>query len=449
MTGPGTPRNPDGRSDARIDGTRRRLLGVVGAGAASIAGCLGGGGGEGTPETTASETNDGGTTDGDDDSDEATTADGGGETTTETVPERVANARPWRNVEGGPASRNYLSATGPDELTKLWAHEVESDAVWTAAGPLVGNQVACLKVDGRTFRGVDLATGETAWEHEIEPGGDGREGNSPVFGTPVLSGGNLVFSMREEPGILRAVDLESGDEEWTAKLDGEDPDHWATPVATESALIAPGGDPVRVDPSTGDRIRTYEYARANGLPTCYVLHGRLYATYHGGRTYQVVAFDLESGETLGSREVPASFEPTMADGTRVYFRDPERGRLLGYDPTTENPPRELQPSGRFPAVAADGDRIYQVTRNGGAAAFSPSDGELLARYQGGFDDVAVTSDRVYEASHTNLRAYDKQGTKVGEGELDLSDPYDASIAVTGGRLYAMFPGHGLYAFGSE
>lgn len=237
-------------------------------------------------------------------------------------------------------STSYVTAWDAETGDKLW--EIEGYSIWDlqlADGVLVAlrsipptpNQLETnVEVQSSTtLIGLDSKTGEQLWEREIA---DGLE--IGMWELQFLAIDELVITVGKG-GSIYALDLRTGEQVWSSTFDPGTP--WPTRfergdatisfdqfafVMTEwnhQIAIANGDGAVQIiDPSDGETVATHNLGgkRSLGYLSLHALPNGLLLT-HGGESYQMTAFDPETGNTLWEREIDGDLTVSISDNGMI------------------------------------------------------------------------------------------------------------------------------------
>lgn len=225
-------------------------------------------------------------------------------------------------VHGGPrrsktvAADGILYAPSPDENSLYalnansgaveWATRLTADVHPAPNRPAVRDDTVYATGPIGTVTALDTETGDREWEIDLEPLADDRRQYLATSAPTVTDDGLIV------PGE-RAVDLralEDGSRLWRYVHDGSATDGSAA-VANGLVVVADGEESLHgIDLETGDQRWTAEY----GLDVDPVIaDGVVYLTYTS--LPELHAFDLETGDQLWNREVPSGpSQPAVVDG---------------------------------------------------------------------------------------------------------------------------------------
>jgi outer membrane protein assembly factor BamB len=282
------------------------------------------------------------------------------------------------------AQPGLVSALNPADGTVLWRHTfTEEDAAGLSEPPATAGGLVHVLTDGeRRVQALDPDTGEVRWERDLTAYGSKRytggvllltSADGTVTGLDGATGDTLwsrrvpgqqeayfssfagdglayVVSTPDDPAKaeartrITAVDPESGDVRWSARLEG-----YLKPVGVDDGtlvLVAIGGvyadtvAVVRYDPDAKETVRVplpvrVEQARVG------VRGDRVYLLGIGG---SLMAVDMGAREQVWRAETGVSRgSAPVADDRHVYFTAAD-GRLLALDAdkgglSGETPPR--------------------------------------------------------------------------------------------------------------
>ena len=282
------------------------------------------------------------------------------------------------------------------------------------------------------------ASGELnrAWRVNI---GAGSNNNRRLNARPVIAGG-VVYAIDAE-GRVSAHDLQSGDENWTARLRGR-------------AREGGGGGRIPFISGRGDAVLTFGGGLAWDA-------GRLYA--HSGGMF-IVALDAASGEEIWRQTAltPMHSSPTISEG-RVFVTTDDN-ELIALDAQTGDvlwTHRSISETARLitsPSPAVLGEVIIAPFTSGEIVALRVQNGTVLwsdsLTRTGGLtplssiNDIAaspiILGDSVYAMSHSgimaafDLRTGERRWTLPASG---LHAPYVAGdylfIVTTDGQVAAI------------
>lgn len=307
----------------------------------------------------------------------------------------------------GPSAQPAI-ADGPDGAVVVFTEGFGDDRPTSTASP---SPTAPAASDEDAFdshvNAVIAATGRPAWERPVQL--------QEVVQTPVTVDGAAAF-VGDVGGTITAVDVGSGDVSWTAELGT--PVAGAVSVDADRVLASGLGDRdtpgvvFALDAESGEEVwRTDEDAIRSNLVSTPVLEGGRILVLEPGA---IVALDPEDGDLLwrsevvnpratpfvpqgvgGPAPVSAGGQVFAVDGTgRVYALDAETGaerwdHALN-DPATASPPlltddHVLVPTGSGILYAIDretGHLVFETSAQGSLLRGLADAGELLVAVSG-------------------------------------------------------------------
>lgn len=266
---------------------------------------------------------------------------------------------------------------------------------------------------------------------------------------PVVVDGTVYLT----GGRLRAVDVESGDEQWSAAAEkGQGNFSWAAPtVHDDTVYVANGHQRVHaVDAATGEKRWTREMDVGAYLSPTLGRNGE--ALFVGGEGH-VSRLNASTGETEWTHELFGQVRRTLAYRRSVVYALTEGGELYALDDgdgsgywrvdlpgKSQCPPTVAH--GMVYVGAFDGS-VHAIDRDRATIAWSTEVGGFA---KGG---IAVDDDTVYADGGRRLHAMDADsGEKqwsFGVGTTGDHTPVVAgnTVYTTGDRLYALKPDGGL------
>lgn len=295
----------------------------------------------------------------------------------------------WSMAGYDQANTGYApEATGPTtEPSVRWSKTVEQASPFqpvVAEGVLVtGTQKPMTNenVFDNRIVGFDVDTGQQLWERKKT----GRTSKVGVVGTPAIANGTVVYAGDAAIGPVRALDLQTGAEQWVY----------------ENSSARPDG-PVTV---------------ADG--TVYLVTDE-----------RLTAIDLQDGaERWQSSElgrVPWSNEPVAVSGRHAYVWT-ESGRLYSLERSTGEIDWSVQFGDGTPkTVTAGSDRLFitdSTLPDNSLVALSLDDGSEMWRFEtgGGPEPCAVADGHVYVSNQSSTYALDV-ATGKSEWETDAWGP---------------------------
>ncbi|RJX44428.1 hypothetical protein DM826_02075 [Halonotius aquaticus] len=252
--------------------------------------------------------------------------------------------------------------------------------------------------------------GGEIWNKDLEPIDDDR---SFPMGSPAIADNTLYQATGD--GILRAIDVDSGEPRWQYDLGGQ---KQLTPAIVDGVTYATGSETVAINQS-GD----VEWTRSFELQSSPVVEGeRLYAV---GNVGSFAADDSEPSGVMG-----------------LYSLDTQTGSIewatelggLNYEGLRN--------------IAVDDSAVY-VNTNTSLAAVEKSTGDI--QFQSELDnsgEVIVTTDRIYtvgkSSSAGSITAHLKDSGEELWTEV-ISSPIMTEPVVSNNRLY-VGAGNGLHVF---
>lgn len=231
-----------------------------------------------------------------------------------------------------------LSAFDADTGDRNWQYEdgvgpnhgsvAVGDGTVFAPGPSDGWSVDAIHA-------VDVETGEAEWTYQ-------RDDASFAGAAPVLADGRLYLN-DEGNDALYGLDADTGQEAWTLPLDSS---LWAAPTVWEGTVYVSGGlDDTwglhAVDAATGEVEWSYDAGYPLYEPT--VADGTVYA---GAQEDQLIALDATTGDEVWTSDAPEGSiltPPTVAGGVvyagsssdAVYAIDAATGSELWSEPALD------------------------------------------------------------------------------------------------------------------
>ncbi|MEX0763011.1 MAG: PQQ-binding-like beta-propeller repeat protein [Dehalococcoidia bacterium] len=299
------------------------------------------------------------------------------------------------------ASNSGLSSENVDDLGVAWEFPLPGSGPFGAgtSNPVILDGVAYFVDGASNFFAIDMENGELLWE---------RHYDNAIYGpNGVAVGWGKVFGPK---GILEvaALDIETGEEVWTARLDG--PTGSFQPMVYNGMLFASdvaAGIPEGEDVSAGD-MRFYEGGAAGKIYALDQESGDIlweFSTVEegfwgnpevnsGGGVWFAPAIDQETGLAYFGTGNPGPFPGTVEwpngssrpgdnlytnslialdheDGQMAWFRQVKPHDL--YDHDNQNPPI-------FASVEIDGqerDIVIASGKHGRVVAYNRQSGELL------------------------------------------------------------------------
>ncbi len=275
----------------------------------------------------------------------------------------------------------------PDASDGVYALDLENGEVrWFAPAENDVNGVAyadCFVIstsDDGGIRAHDAMTGEVVWTHRVE--------ERKVYTNPLIIGRRVLTG--DSAGIIRAMDLRTGEEEWVADMragirGGLSSDGSHVFAATETGLIRA----FELEGGTPRWSASLDPWGVYASPT--IVAGKLIVGFIRDTTYSrpaLAAFDLESGEAIwrGSnprgfgggwgniRSSPAVWRSLLIWGepysNRVIAADMDNGEVVWSSPTGPC----LFPHWPSPAVVRD--QVLMPRHGGGLWALSAEDGTV-------------------------------------------------------------------------
>lgn len=412
----------------KLQSTRRKIIGVIAATTASIAGCSGGDDGNASSQTddgddgpdssgTADDPEDsdgqadgsdgsGGQSDGseddgsadgdaeDDGSDENDSTDDSEDQNEPSMPPPAERTFDGWAQEGYDARNtgNAVDEFGPSYVSLQWKYdgnELLDNPVVMDETVVIGNRVS----DG-TIYGIDATTGEEKWTVET----DSLIDNSPA----VYNGTVYVWT-----DSLRAIDLHDGTVLWREEI-GDYPGG-GSPTLHDDTLYLDNidGNLYAIDPSDGTEKWRYS-ADQPVRTTPAVADGIVYA---GTDTAAVFAVDTDDGSEIWSTSVPGdrfASSPVVEDGM-VYFGDTV-------------------------------DSAYAVNASDGKVEWTAEIGYPM------FRTAAIADGRVYFAIEDGLYAFD---AATGSEEWSVGKKHFGSPVIADGTVYAGSNANRISAFDPE
>jgi quinoprotein glucose dehydrogenase len=133
------------------------------------------------------------------------------------IEEKIEGGNYGRNTQGSDQPHDRASVGGPGPYAGFNARVEDSD------GNFIGS-LPCQKPPWSRLIAVNANTGDIAWETPLGINLNLPEGKQNVGGSgsagPTATGGGLVFVGATNDRRFRAFDSSTGDELWTATLDG-------------------------------------------------------------------------------------------------------------------------------------------------------------------------------------------------------------------------------------
>jgi len=342
---------------------------------------------------------------------------------------------------------------GPDEPTGEWT-QLQANAAHTGAadenGPRGGGRIRWWSEttgrstspvihDGTVYSGsglrnqavfaFDQATGERRWRAPID---------EDIGRALAVSDGLVYVSARG----VSALDVETGDEEWTDSTDTS----WGLAYADETVYAASGGGGplVALDAETGEQRWRRE---VHTITTPTVAEGRVFAAGNG----TLLALDAETGDTEWTETIdPGGGPPTVADNTVLVGT---RGGLFAHDTETGTRTWSLEGNFRGTDISSAHSTLYLTGRQedgeewiSRALAVETATGDIQwsqAEEELGAGSTVVTNDTVYVTTQGRLYALDRE---TGEVDWWLRFQWPVSSpAVAGDTLYVGSASGELYA----
>lgn len=240
-------------------------------------------------------------------------------------------AREWTQLKGN----SGFTGLSPDDSVKpplklVWSFRLDGDASGDAgAGVIVaGGKVIVPVANSHSIVALDADNGRFCWEHRDQTiGWDGYIGHTTV---PSYDNGRVILWQRRNASGVMALDVETGEVEWTQTLgaDGKDISRGGLPVSDGLVFCSEGGsDPAAsaFDTATGERVWRTELGSDIGEfavgPT--VAGGRVFVSTRANQRRgpkpdnfrgAITALDAKTGEKLWHRKNVYSWSPMASDG---------------------------------------------------------------------------------------------------------------------------------------
>ena len=302
------------------------------------------------------------------------------------VSQEVPVATLWSTYHGGPDLSGYTDAAFPDKPGVLWQYLAEGA---TQQPPVGDEQGIYLSTITGTVIALDFQ-GKERWKVQLvrKATASGRDEKDRVQAPVSCFRGRLFVGSTS--GILRALDVATGAEQWAYDVNGE--------ILGSAVLSAPDGDtgPVRVvviergngalhavDLATGQRAwRTEDVARCDGSPAVadgFVVYGSCATAFHihavsdGKRIRNI---DLCSDCQVASG--PAFVGGDLYCGARsgyFYRADSRNGRIVWLN-------RDSQ-GDIFTSPAITKDLVVFGSEDGGVYAVNRENGDKKWRFDTG------------------------------------------------------------------
>lgn len=403
---------------------RRALLAGAAAGITSLAGCLNDA--DDSPTDTDSPS-----TDADDNTSDSNTSDKSS-TDDKTSNISLEPTDGWSQFQANAAHTGATTEIGPEGggRVRWW-----SDTWGAATGPVIDNETVYVGSGLRNpaVYAFERTTGNQLWRAPVE---------EEISRALAVHDGTVYVAANGE----YALDADTGDEEWTNRVDTP----WGLAVANGTVFAAAGGGGpvVALDEVTGEETWRRDM---HTITTPTVAGGCVFVM--GNNT--LIALDAESGDTEWTETVDrAGGPPTVTDGCVVVAT---RNGLFAHDLATGD--REWTLEGRFSNtdIATRDGKLYLAGRQGSrdeisrALAVDAATGNVEWTH----DDealhagsTAVTAERVYIATPYRIYALDRETGAVEwwlRFEWPVGSPAicDGILYVTvGGRLMAIESGEG-------
>jgi outer membrane protein assembly factor BamB len=194
-----------------------------------------------------------------------------------------------------------------------------------------------------------------------------------TLAAPAAGGGAVVVA--DAGGAVHAVDAETGEARWTAKLGDGCPIHGSPSVAMESVFVANrDGLCARLDLASGERKG---WAATRVAPPVYssmaVMGRTAYLTSHAGIVY---GFDARTGGELSATEVPrcagwnSGLTSCVATPDYVFFGASSE-RVFAYHRASDWPSQVMQVDSPVIAPPALSDGALYVVSRGGLVYCTP------------------------------------------------------------------------------
>lgn len=313
---------------------------------------------------------------------------------------------------GGASTHVVQHTSAPGELKKIWSKNIGDGSGRkgrVVAPPVIsGGRMIVMDADN-TVHAIDLASGDTVWEHKIivTPKGKTRSGKTklsdrlanPLFfadnqggkdkesvGGGVTTAGGVVY-VTSGLGVIEALDLTNGAPIW--RTESRLPMHSA-PTVSGGRLFALSDDNelIAYNATNGDVLWTYqgivEDARMLTAPSPAVLDEVVVAPFASG---EIMAFRVQNGSVLWQDALSSSGRltplaslndiaagPVIADG--YVIASAQSGSMSAFDLRTGQRIWS-QPAGSLGYPWLVGDVVYSVTTEGQASAISKLDGSVL------------------------------------------------------------------------
>lgn len=288
------------------------------------------------------------------------------------VPATISPPAPdglWPMGAGGPARRSELpTPLGPLVTTPRWSHNPRTGDL----GPIVaGLGQVYFRARWSSLRAIDWASGEIAWEAELDSG---------IIGTPALLVSEeqaLLFAALDGPRLV-ALDATSGEQIWLSSEGELEGRISADLVLGENDLlyaISEEGQLSCVDPWNGAVNWQIDLSSAGQFYSApAVTAGAIFLTSSNDSLLAVSANDgtlLWEVALLGT----SNGGPLIDRERNLVLVGTNEGRLHAFFADSGAPSWVAVAGGGIAGLAADADQIYATTYDGAAYAWSAEDGD--------------------------------------------------------------------------
>lgn len=340
--------------------------------------------------------------------------------------------------------RSLLSATGSGVVAALagcgaFRSDDPLSTDWEARFPLIPSSVT--HTDGSLF----LSTDGGLYVYDIDTGdekGFNIHMKDSIFGEPVAADG-LAFYGTNSENTVYAVD-ETGTVEWETQLPGS-----VTSCALGEGIVYAASGAYRQEPGlyaldieSGDEVWSAELDEFGIASSPTVAHGRVYIESSGLAAFDAETGDLdwrtERGET--NRASAAQYRPAV-DESRAYYSHSLESGLFGLDAesgdehwhvgTNERLSTPVVRNGTVYAGTVDSGNIYATagtSRDDSGTVYAVAAGNGEERWTAETGPIApfgptVREETVYAAATETLYAIDR-----GSGEIEWEHGFDRPVS---------------------
>ena len=250
---------------------------------------------------------------------------------------------------------------------------------------------------------------------------------------------------------LRAIDVESGDRQWTVTPEERQGHFWAAPTVHDGTVyLANGHQRVHaIDAETGANRWTTELDVGTRCSPTLDSDGE--GLFVGGEGH-VSRLDVETGDVEWTHELFGQFQETLAVDRQVVYAVTEGGELYALDEYGDGYWRVDLPAKCQTPPTVVREMVYVGTFDGFVHAVDTSRANLAWSTEvGGFakGGIAVADGTVYADGGRKVHAMDADsGEKQWSFDVGTTGDHTPVVAgdtvyTTGDRLYALKPDGGL------